>query len=391
MAPATIELITPTRSDGAIALSWTVPSDGGSPLLRYDIECSNDSGATYSSCFANITPSGAEGETFTTTLSGVNNYQAYYLRLRAVNSVGNSNWNGVEVMPPSLPSNVASVSVVRDGFSITATWDASEATDSYLVELYAWGPGPALAQTLTGATQTFAGFTIANFNKSHTVSVTSKNAFGSGERTDSPLVRMPNPPAAPASVSGTRSANGASIAATWSSVDGATSYDLRYSADDGASWTTASTGLTAANTTISDLSATSAYILSARASKTYDSPNGSSATLTGEWGSSSATIHAPPGKTTNFAVSGAQLSDTTLSWTRPSFTGTGSDDLTYNVYCRRNSSRSWAKIESGVSDTSDGNVQVVVSDDRCSANFAEVAITAVNVVEGEFDRIVRNH
>ena len=99
VAPAAIDSITPTRSDGAIALSWTVPSDGGSPLLRYEIECSDDNGTTYSSCFSNITPSGAEGATFTTTLSGVNNDQTYYLRIRAVNAIGNAGWKGVEVQP----------------------------------------------------------------------------------------------------------------------------------------------------------------------------------------------------------------------------------------------------------------------------------------------------
>ena len=384
VVPAVIDLITPTRSDGAIALSWTVPSDGGSPLLRYEIECSDDNGATYLPCFTDITPSGLEGETFTTTLSGVNNYQTYYLMIRAVNAIGNAGWNGLEVLPPGLPSNVASVSIVRDGFSISATWDASESTTHYLVELYKWGPGPELAQTLSSVTETSAEFTIGDFNKSHTVSVTSKNAFGSGERADSALVRMPDPPAAPSSVSGTRSPNGASIAATWASVDGASSYDVRYSADNGTSWTTASTGATDTKTTISGLSASESYILSARASKTYTGDGGASATLTSEWSSSSDTIHAPPGAPAITSVTGSGDQKATITWSRPSFTGTGSENLKFNIYCRASADQSfWILALKELNPAPQlTTLQIKVSEDQCRQTGSQVAVSAINVIEG---------
>ena len=392
IVPATIGAATPTRGDSTIDLSWTVPNDGGSTLLRYEIECSADSGATYSSCASNIAPSGAEGSAFSATLSGVVNQQGYYLRLRAVNAIGNGNWASVEVLPAQLPSNATNVSLSRDGFSLTATWDAAVNTDSYYVELSEWAVGPTVIQTLTGATETAATFTITDFFKSHTVSVTSKNAFGSGERADSALVRQPAAPDAPASVSGARILGDDSdkIAATWSSVDGASSYDLRYSEDNGTNWTASSTGLTSAKAAIAGLNKQKAYILSARSVRTYTGSGGATATLTGEWSASSSLIHAPPGKATNMSVSGASQSDTTIEWTRPSFTGTGSNSLTYNVYCRRTSSNSWTKIQSKVSDTSDGNVSVVVNDYRCAVRFAEVGITSVNEVEGQIHRHVRN-
>ena len=384
-----MDTITSSRGDGAITLSWNITSDGGSPLLRYEIQCSSDSGYTYSSCFSNITPSGEAGDTFTTTLSGVSNSQMYYLRLRAVNAVGASPWNGVEVMPAQLPSTVTNVSVSRVGFSVTATWDEAEATDSYLVELSAWTPGPNVVQTQTGVTATTASFTIANFDDSHTVSVTSKSVFGSGERADSSLVRPPSPPSAPASVTGTRSYDGASLDASWSAVEGVTGYDRRYKADGGTVWNTWGTTTADTSGTLTGIGKSKAYIVSVRSVKTYEG-NGVSKTLTSDW-KDSGKIHTPPGKVRDISHTantvGMILESYTVRWTIPQFTGTGSATLKFNVSCRESESAAWVAVKTNAT------IPIVAYDpvkyagnfigNACVASSSQMAIAAINEVVGE--------
>ena len=377
--PDAIASISVSRSDGALALSWTVPHDGGSSIQSYEAECSADNGTSWSSCASNIAASGSEGSAFTATITGVDNSSAYAVRARAVNAAGKSGWTKSANIPAPTPGAASNVSAARDGFSVSASWDAATYATSYDVELRVWTFfGTTVEQTQTGATGTTATFTVSDFADSHIVQVTAKNSSGSGDAASSSVAHPPDAPAQPSSVTGDRSTDGATISASWSGADGATGYDLRYKTSGG-QWQTHSTHTANTSASITGLDKTKAYVISVRAVKKY--VGSSTVTLNGDW-KNSATIHAWPGKATNISASGYLHSDTTIRWTRPSFIGTGSG-LKYNVYCRTYGDNPWVKVKSNVSDTSDGNVEVSVSDNNCNVHSAEVAVAAVNGVEGE--------
>lgn len=71
--------LTASGQDGAVSLSFTPGADNGSPLLNH--EYSLDDGATWTPFAPPVTGSPA-------TISGLNNGQAYVLRLRGVNALG---------------------------------------------------------------------------------------------------------------------------------------------------------------------------------------------------------------------------------------------------------------------------------------------------------------
>ena len=87
-SPAQVSTITAIRGDGAITVSWAEPSGG---WLTYDIECSTDSGTTWTATCTRGTSSVADG-TYTETLTGIANDSAYTIRARAKNSLGTGSW-----------------------------------------------------------------------------------------------------------------------------------------------------------------------------------------------------------------------------------------------------------------------------------------------------------
>ena len=377
--PAAIASISVSRSDGALTLSWTVPHDGGSSIQSYEAECSADNETSWASCASSIAASGSEGSAFSTTITGVDNDSAYVVRARAANAAGKSAWTKSPNIPAPPPGAASNVSATRDGFSVSASWDAATYATSYDVELRIWTfVGTTVDKTKTGVTGTSATFTVSDFADSHVVQVTAKNSSGSGDASASSVAHPPDAPGQPSSVTGARSTDGATIAASWSAVDGATGYDLRYKTSGGL-WQTHSTHTANTSASMTGLDKTKAYVISVRAVKKY--VGSSTVTLNGDW-KNSAAIHAWPGKPTSLSASGYLHSDTTIRWTRPSFIGTGSG-LKYNVYCRTYGDKPWVKVKSNVSDTSNGNVEVSVDNNNCNVHSAEVAVAAVNGVEGE--------
>ena len=110
---------------------------------------------------------------------------------------------------------------------------------------------------------------------------------------ESSVVGPPDPPAAPSSVTGDRSSDGATITATWTAVSDATGYDLNYTDDDGATWQSYATNVADTTVSMTDLTPVAEYVISVRALRKYDGPDGASATLKSSWTDSGA-IQAPP-------------------------------------------------------------------------------------------------
>ena len=108
--PARIASITVSRGNGNLALSWTVPASNGVTISGYDIQCSNDSGATWTATCTRGTGT-TSNSTYSETLTGVSNSTAYTVRARAKNANATGPWREsaaiAALAAPGAPQNVS--------------------------------------------------------------------------------------------------------------------------------------------------------------------------------------------------------------------------------------------------------------------------------------------
>jgi titin len=149
--------------DSQVALTWTAPSDGGSPITRYEVSSNN--GSSW------VTASSNSNHTFT----GLNNGTSYTFKVRAVNAIG----NGAEATTTATPvAAIVLTLTVSPGtlsfssanemqtFAITSNTDWSiSSNQSWLTVSPASGSGDrtitVTAGANTAATQRTATITIS--------------------------------------------------------------------------------------------------------------------------------------------------------------------------------------------------------------------------------------
>ena len=90
--PHAISSVSATRSDMAIALTWTVPYDGSSPLTEYDIDYSVDGGVWVAYSHALNPGPETEGDAFMYNATSLENDKVYKFRVRPVNAAGDGPW-----------------------------------------------------------------------------------------------------------------------------------------------------------------------------------------------------------------------------------------------------------------------------------------------------------
>ena len=119
-APEAPTLRANALSDYQVELTWNQPRDNGQPIVRYEIEWSDDGSANSWNLLAEP---GADATTYTDgTLQ--QNTRRYY-RLRAVNGEGEGGWSGTAsaTTQPSPPMPTTLASVEADGpNAIVVTW-----------------------------------------------------------------------------------------------------------------------------------------------------------------------------------------------------------------------------------------------------------------------------
>jgi Galactose oxidase-like, Early set domain/Fibronectin type III domain/Glyoxal oxidase N-terminus len=146
-APAAPTGVSAAPGNASATVSWTAPSDGGSPITSYTVTPYVGSTAQ--------TPTTVDGNATSTPISGLTNGTTYTFTVTATNSVGTS--------PPSSPSNsVTPGAVTAPGFvqsaaahatsvstlSVTPTSPIS-AGNRIVVEAGVWSSGSATAKSVT--------------------------------------------------------------------------------------------------------------------------------------------------------------------------------------------------------------------------------------------------
>lgn len=102
--------------NGSLLVSWTAPSDGGSPITDYEVAYSTSSGTpkTWTSF------SDAVSATPQVEITGLGNprpgstTEGYFVRVRAINTVGNSDWTESTTSSTTVPGQNGNRAIVGD-------------------------------------------------------------------------------------------------------------------------------------------------------------------------------------------------------------------------------------------------------------------------------------
>ena len=131
--PGAPSLLAGRELPGAVLLTWRAPSNGGSTLIGYSVEYSEDDGRTWTEALANAVPQARA------LVSGLTNGQRYVFRVSAINAVGVGIASAVSVplTPRDVPGAPQNVVATANGAVVTLDWqapasDGGAAIDNYL-------------------------------------------------------------------------------------------------------------------------------------------------------------------------------------------------------------------------------------------------------------------
>ena len=310
LAPAAPVAPTLTAGNASVGVSWTAPSDnGGLTISGFGVQyCDTD--ANNASCG----DSGTSWQTFTftstgsttsTSVTGLTNGNAYKVRVRAINAIGNGSWSPASSQTAGVPAVPAAPTVTLGDTSVDVEWTAPANNGSALsgfgvqycdtdANNASCGDSGTSWQTWTfTSTGSTTETTITGLTNGHTykVRVRAANTHGSGgwSPTGSATpATVPDAPAAP-----TLAVQDKSLGVTWappSDNGGAaiTDYDVQYRKQNSdttwpQTWTSHAHTGTATTTTISNLTNLSQYQVQVRALNDYNGDNTNDA---GEWSAS---------------------------------------------------------------------------------------------------------
>ena len=289
--PDAVSSVSVTRADGSLTASW--PAASGADY--YQVDYSSDAGKSWST--AALRHPGTS-----ITIGGVKNGASYIVRVQARNADGDSGWTKSPTAgpytPPTLtaPGAPASVTVARGTFGqrvLNVSWSAVSGAGFYNVR-YSDDGGQTWASGPSRVTGTSAAVTGVNDSLPYYAAVQAENAKGASGWTQSALANVECPEGHACKTSGAQSppdapafafasvGNG-TLTVLWGPSPGATKYEVAYSSDNGASWTSYSSNLTGTKVTISGVDYTLVYVARVRAGNSNEWSGWKRTNLAGPW------------------------------------------------------------------------------------------------------------
>ncbi|MDR2347004.1 MAG: fibronectin type III domain-containing protein [Planctomycetaceae bacterium] len=235
----------------------------------------------------------------------------YYVRISGYKDAVNTysltiNPPIASVVTPQLPATPNGLTATKNENIVTLNWNAVTGATSYNVYQQN-GTAWSLVGTVTGTSYSISNLADGTYN--FAVSAVSSNGESEKSATSITLI---SPPAAPSNLSTSQTENG-QVTLTWSTVTGATSYNVYQ--QNGTAWSLVGT-VTGTSYSISNLAdGTYNFAVSAVSS---NGESGKSAT--------SITLVSPPAAPSNLSTSQTENGQVTLTWS----TVTGA--TSYNVY-----------------------------------------------------------
>ncbi len=251
--PARPGVVTLSRADGTLTAFWS--SVGGA--TSYHVTYSADNGASWSLAALNH-PAGSG--TTSITISGVDNGKPYIVGVRARNAAGDSAWRNSSAIgryepPPAPPAVPTGLAAAGSDQSVTLTWNRAvkeTAVTGYQFQIRAAPPAPGWSGWLPvpGSDGTTTSYTISKLKNgteyrfklravnAGAVSAPAPNASPwYVAATPNAKFQPPQPPTAPPAPTSLNVTRGdGTLTVTWHHAQGATGYQVNYSADDGQSW-----------------------------------------------------------------------------------------------------------------------------------------------------------
>ena len=326
-------------ADRGLHASWAAPPDNASTVVDYDLRyCAGNTGQCPTGNAGKWTQwrpdatSGATNSARSTTVTGLINGTLYQVQVRAGSASHEGPWSAAAGGVAGRAGTPSAPTLASADAGLTASWTAAAANGSPITDYdirYSTDNGTTWTLTADNADSTATGATLTGLTNgaAHRVQVRAENAHGQSDWSSpsSVVVGAPAPPAAPTPTAGDRS-----VTVTWAApaANGSpiTDYDIRYSTDNGTTWTQRQepADSTALTTTVTGLTAGDAYLLQVRAENARGA---------GYWSPSSARVAltaapAAPGAPT-LVVGSTQLS---VQWQAPSDNGSVITD--YDVQYR---------------------------------------------------------
>ncbi|MFD0693619.1 discoidin domain-containing protein [Paenibacillus sp. GCM10027628] len=237
--PAQPTHLTASPADSQVNLMWSSVTDA----TYYNVKRSPGSGGPYMTIATNVT-----GATYADT--GLTNGTAYYYVVTAANSGGeSSNSKEVNASPVQAPTAPTSLTALAGNAQVSLAWNTVTGATYYNVKRSTSSGGPymTIAANVTGATYADTG--LVNGSTYYYV-VTAANTGGESAISNAASASPAEPlspvqaPTAPTSL--TALAGNAQVSLAWSTVTGATYYNVKRSTSSGGSYRTIATNVTGA-------------------------------------------------------------------------------------------------------------------------------------------------
>ena len=223
--PDAVGSITLTRSGSTLTVSWNAV-DGAA---KYHALYQADGGGDWLPPIPDYKNITATSFTF-----DIDSGKSYVVGVRAGNEHGWGAWTDSPVSNPPLPDAVGSITLTRNGSTLTVSWNAVAGAAKYHALYQADGAGDWLPPIPDYQNITATSFTFdIDSAKSYVVGVRAGNSAGWGPWTDSPASHPPLP-AAVGSITLTRSDT--TLTVSWNAVDGVAKYHALYQADGAGDW-----------------------------------------------------------------------------------------------------------------------------------------------------------
>ncbi len=214
-APATAPAapgLTATAGNAQVALSWTAPADGGSPISAYRLYRGTTSGSL--SLYQSL------GTATTYSDTAVTNGTTYFYAVSAVNAIGEGSRSAERSATPTAPATApaapgltATAGNAQVALSWTAPADGGSPISAYRLYRGTTSGSLSLYQSLGTAT-TYSDTAVTN-GTTYFYAVSAVNAIGEGSRSAERSATPTAPATAPAAPGLTATAGNAQVALSW--------------------------------------------------------------------------------------------------------------------------------------------------------------------------------
>lgn len=262
-APGVPTALKVTASASSVAVSWVAPAlNGGASITDYVLQYSANAGVTWSD-FTDGTSTAVSA-----TVTGLTNGVAYVFRVAAVNAVGTGSWStsSAAATPRSAPSAPSNIVATPSAGAVALAWSAPSsngaAVTNYTVQFSSDGGTTWVVFPRPAGTATTATVTGLLNGVEYSFRVSAQNVLGSSSWSSTATATPVTTPSSPSSV--TCSAVPPGVTLSWvapTSNGGAaiTDYVVQFSSNDGATWSTATDGVSASTSTVLPSLATGSY------------------------------------------------------------------------------------------------------------------------------------